>query len=64
MISRGWVLTLLSVLHGDEEGLAHGAGGLQVAVLVRYYGDDALPRLVDHSVMDAGVQRAGGYRLL
>lgn len=57
--------TLLSVLHGDEERLRHSAGGLQVAVLVRYYGDDPLAALVDHGrVLDVGVQSAGGHGFL
>ena len=57
--------TLLSVLHGDKEGLCHPAGGLQVAVLVRHYGDDPLAAFVHHGrVLDVGVQRAGGHGFL
>ena len=58
-------LTLLAVLHGDEEGGSHPPRGLQVAVLIRHYGDDPLPPLVHHCCMlDVGVQSVGSHRLL
>lgn len=54
-------LTLLP-LHSDEELLAE-AGGLQVAVLVRHYGDDPLTP-VAHHMLKSRVHRLSGYGIL
>lgn len=53
------------MLHGDEERLRHPAGGLQVTVLICNYSDDPLAALIHHgSVLDVGVQSAGGHGFL